>query len=435
GDGTYATAEGRKTLVGVERVLVVGSGHDDRMSGGSDNDSLNGGQGNDMLKGGAGDDTLTGEAGADSLYGEDGDDTFLDSPLHGGPADRLLDGGAGIDRAQIYLPDHTADIVFSIRNPARNANFGSTVVRNVEQVLLWAGSGDDHLTGGRLDDDLFSSAGDDTLLGLGGRDDLYSGEGDDILSGGGGNDRLFGDAGRDRLSGGSGNDDLEGGDDHDLLIGGAGGDRMDGGYGNDSYFVDSVSDEVVETAVDGGVDIVFASLSFTLGEGVEHLRLEGSEGLTGLGNAADNDVEGTSGADTLYGQGGRDRIIGNDGDDRLDGGSGNDQLRGGAGSDQFVFTEILSAEDNVDALADFNVADDVILLWGRVFAGIGVGRLGSDAFHYGAEAADAEDRILYQQWTGRLFYDPDGSGRAEPILFARVEAGLELTAADFAVQS
>ncbi|HWT13405.1 MAG TPA: hypothetical protein VN231_11670, partial [Allosphingosinicella sp.] len=58
---------------------------------------------------------------------------------------------------------------------------------------------------------------------------------------------------------------------------------------------------------------------------------------------------------------------------------------------------------------------------------------GAAAFRQGAAAADASDRIVYDQATGQLFYDGDGSGAAAQILFATVAAGTALTSADFIV--
>ena len=46
-------------------------------------------------------------------------------------------------------------------------------------------------------------------------------------------------------------------------------------------------------------------------------------------------------------------------------------------------------------------------------AGIGaVGVLNADAFHIGAAAADAEDRIVYNSATGQLFFDSNGNAPA-----------------------
>ena len=59
--------------------------------------------------------------------------------------------------------------------------------------------------------------------------------------------------------------------------------------------------------------------------------------------------------------------------------------------------------------------------------------LNADAFHIGATAADAEDRIIYNSGTGALSFDADGTGGGGAIKFAQLTAGLALTNADFVV--
>ena len=83
--------------------------------------------------------------------------------------------------------------------------------------------------------------------------------------GGDGNDSLYGAAGNDTLSGGNGIDHLDGG---------LGADAMAGGAGDDTYYVDNVGDTVTENASEG-TDVVYSSVSFTLGANVEKLVLTG----------------------------------------------------------------------------------------------------------------------------------------------------------------
>ena len=66
-----------------------------------------------------------------------------------------------------------------------------------------------------------------------------------------------------------------------------------------------------------------------------------------------------------------------------------------------------------------------------MFKQIGAGRLAAGAFHVGTSAGNADDRIVYDQATGKIFYDADGSGAGAAILFATVTAGTTLTSADF----
>ena len=57
--------------------------------------------------------------------------------------------------------------------------------------------------------------------------------------------------------------------------------------------------------------------------------------------------------------------------------------------------------------------------------------LSADAFHIGATAADAEDRIVYNSATGQLFFDSNGNAAGGSTLFANLTTGLALTNTDF----
>lgn len=142
------------------------------------------------------------------------------------------------------------------------------------------------------------------------------------------------------------------------------------------------------------------------------------------GTYADNTLTGTSGADEIYGNGGNDVINGK---------GGNDALYAGSGKDAIVFDTLLSSS-NVDRIADFNVADDTIRLDNAVFSKLTATRaLSSSFFRIGEKAADSNDHIVYDQGTGALSYDADGSGSGAAVKFASLKAGLGLTAADFFV--
>lgn len=148
---------------------------------------------------------------------------------------------------------------------------------------------------------------------------------------------------------------------NDVIDGGAGADYMDGGAGNDSFYVDTWSDDgfagnddqVIELA-GGGSDLVYASVSYRLAANVEKLTLTGAAAINGMGNELTNTITGNDaanmlsgglGADILYGMGGadaldggddNDTLFGGDGDDMLVGGLGDDYLDGGAGADSMT---------------------------------------------------------------------------------------------------
>jgi Ca2+-binding RTX toxin-like protein len=134
---------------------------------------------------------------------------------------------------------------------------------------------------------------------------------------------------------------------------------------------------------------------------------------------------------------------------RLDGtvhlGNGNDTLIGGAGQDIFVFNAKLGTDKtdrkaNLDTIVSFSVADDTIWLDNAIFKTIGrgsaskPGKLNKAFFKISDKAKDANDYILYNRKTGFLSFDQDGNGtKYKAIEFAKLDANLKLTAADFMI--
>jgi cysteinyl-tRNA synthetase len=143
-------------------------------------------------------------------------------------------------------------------------------------------------------------------------------------------------------------------------------------------------------------------------------------------------LRGSNLGDTIDGLGGDDKVNGRDGNDKLHGGLGDDVLNGGAGKDQFIFDARLG-KANVDAIIDFEVGNDRIVLDHDVFTKLETGDLTASAFAIGSKAGDGSDRIIYSDRTGALYYDADGSGQAKPVLFAELDAHLTLSASDFLV--
>lgn len=157
---------------------------------------------------------------------------------------------------------------------------------------------------------------------------------------------------------------------------------------------------------------------------------------------------GDVGADAFSGLGGNDRFVGADGRDRLDGGLGNDTLHGGYGNDiliggkgkdAFAFTAKLGTSKtdrkvNFDTISDFKLKEDKIHLENAVFSKLKkAGKLSTSFFTIGDKAKDKNDYIVYNNKTGILSYDPDGSGAKKAIEFAKVKAKLNLKASDFLV--
>lgn len=158
----------------------------------------------------------------------------------------------------------------------------------------------------------------------------------------------------------------------------------------------------------------------------------GNDTVTGLagddqlfGNGGHDTLQGNQGNDRLLGNDGRDRLLGGDGNDVLIGGSGGDVLTGGAGRDRFVLNVLQPVRD---AIADFNVTEDVLQISGLP-ASFKRGRpLHSAHFQVGQRAIDRSDRVIYNSTSGVLFYDADGVGRSPQMQIAQLSPGLALTA-------
>jgi serralysin len=109
-------------------------------------------------------------------------------------------------------------------------------------------------------------------------------------------------------------------------------------------------------------------------------------------------------------------------------------MTGGAGSDIFRFDTAPNGATNRDTITDYNVAADTIHLENAIFTSLGAaGTLSAQFFRIGTAAADSNDYIIYNQATGVLSYDADGSGVAAAVQFATLSSGLALTNADFVV--
>ena len=132
-----------------------------------------------------------------------------------------------------------------------------------------------------------------------------------------------------------------------------------------------------------------------------------------------------------------DTITGSSGNDTLNGYAGADNLTGGAGADNFRFTTTLGIS-NIDTIKDFNPAADTIQLENAIFKKLATTGVLSSAFFKANTAGvgtDANDYIVYETDTGKLFYDADGNGAGAKVQFALLGTSTHpvITAADFSV--
>lgn len=314
--------------------------------------------------------------------------------------------------------------------------------------ILLGGAGNDFLQGRSRDDLLDGGIGNDTLRGGAGTDVMRGGAGDDVyhvdIAGdlveelaGDGVDRVltaaswtlaFGSAVEVlttsdnlartaiNLAGNNFAQHIYGNAGANAFDGQGGGDVFIGLEGDDRYFVRS-ADRIVESA-GGGSDRVFAFQSFVLGAG------SAVETLSTIANLATTAINLTGNELSQF-------LFGNAGANILDGKAGADVLLGLGGADSFAFTTALSG-GNIDRISSFDT-DDSILLENAVFAGLASGALNPNAFVTGTAAQDGNDRVLYDQATGRLYFDADGNGAGSQIHFATLDNKAVITASDFTV--
>jgi Ca2+-binding RTX toxin-like protein len=422
----------RLDLTGTDDLKGTGNGGNNVLIGNSGSNELSGGLGDDYLDGGQGADTMIGGAGNDRYVVDRNDDVITEAE------------GEGWDTVWSSVSD------FFLGKNLENLVLTGTAIRG------YGNGADNRLTG---------NSANNGLAGLDGDDWLDGGVGSDALTGGDGNDLYFVDNDGDQvfemfqsyygldevrstvtfsltgtadgvevltLSGtgatnGTGNalaNTITGNNAANRIDGGEGADTMQGGFGDDTYVVDDLNDVVVEKS-NRGHDRVEASVTFSLGgQYGEDLTLTGSGATKAVGNSLANLLTGNDAAN---------RLLGDAGDDHLHGGLGSDTLMGGTGLDSFWFETALG-KTNVDKILDFTAADDTIRLDRSIFTEAGAaGTLAESAFVMGTKAGDADDRIVYDQATGNIFYDADGSGLGAAVLFAQVTAGTTLTYQDFSV--
>ena len=440
----------------------------DYLDGGAGNDHLDGGFGGDVLFGDEGNDTIIGGSGVDNIYGGEGDDRILgdtENPelldakeehwdtIFAGAGDDVVSGGNGDDT--IWGGDGDDTI------------WGDTIIgKDVDNRII----GNDTIYGGDGADIIYGDAGNDTL---------YGAEGDDILQGGLGNDTLLGGDGEDRLHGGKGTDYLFGGlgTDHYYFSHGDGHTYIDDAFGVSTLTLDSFANirlgsyaegMVIYSGVEGDAiylkgyflhdaehSLPFDGMKLIDKESGKHMTLDelahrhvkgsgdtpdiitGTEGddflFTGGGEdlvlgAGGNDVidggngddvlHGGNGDDTLAGKAGDDVLHGDNGDDRLTGGMGSDHLHGDAGRDTFIF-DVLE-EASFDTIYDFTVGEDKIALQREVFTGLRYW-VKEENFAFGKEATTAEQHLLLDKTSGKLYYDADGNGSAAATHIATLQ--------------
>ncbi|WP_185047112.1 M10 family metallopeptidase, partial [Pseudomonas frederiksbergensis] len=263
-----------------------------------------------------------------------------DNTLIGNDFANTLQGGAGNDT---YVINSLNDTLVEQANEGRDlvrTSVSYTLDANFEDGEL-LGSATLNLDGNELNNVLTGNSGDNILNGGLGTDKLIGGDGNDIYIVENTADVIvegwFNDydsvyaltsytldinlealtlTGTDNLNG-TGNyseNRITGNIGNNTLDGGAGADALFGLVGDDTYVVDNINDQVIESANEGH-DRVRTSVSFTLGANVEDGVLLGNAAINLNGNSLGNVLTGNAEANTLDGGLGADTLIGGDGVD------------------------------------------------------------------------------------------------------------------------
>ncbi len=223
---------------------------------------------------------------------------------------------------------------------------------------------------------------------------LFGGNQGDVLRGGIGASELVGNGGNDVIYGGSAYSILRGNDGADKLYSGSADDLMEGGGDGDAYYVNSSADQVVELALDLGVDTVFSTVDFSLDVDahIEILRsasVSSTVGLTLTGSNISQKVYGTAGDDTLDGKGGADTMQGFGGHDTYYVDDGKDvviESANGGDDTVLVNTSLLSyalqATREVETLrAEDLTATTALKLYGNGLANTLIGNAGDNTLN------------------------------------------------------
>ncbi|MBV9992843.1 MAG: calcium-binding protein [Alphaproteobacteria bacterium] len=329
-----------------------------------------------VIRGLAGDDNLSGTTGDDvfnlslggndTVDGGDGNDIFwMGSTLTA--ADKI-DGGTGSDRVNLN-GDYTG---------ANALTFAADTMVNVEHLYLASGHSYDLTTddatvaaGGKLSVNATSLGAGDSLTFDGsaetdGRFNIFAGHGDDTITGGALSDVFHLDTG--------GTDTLHaGGGDDWIYVGSTLGtfghvDNIDGGTGFDTLFMDGMGDDAVIFGVNAimtNVDylVLGAGHSYTLVTedatvaATETLYVDGSALGAGSPLIFDGSAE-TDGGFAIFAGAGNDTITGGQVGDYVDLSlGGNDTVTLGAGINAVYMGAALTAADNIVGNGVFDVVE------------------------------------------------------------------------------
>jgi hypothetical protein len=357
---------------------------DDTVTGSSESNSLGGYS--------AGDDIVNGAGADDFIQGDEGDDD-----LDGG------DGWDGLSYIQTYYDTSLKKgIVLNAATGTVKDPWGDTdAFKNFENY--WGTVNKDKIVGSENEEEFVGLRGADKFDGKGGRDQLdYSRDVDyggkkgikvelnvgEIRDGFGDTDRV---KNVESIIGTQKNDNFLGGKGDDVFKGLGGKDKYNGGDGFDQIAFN-------HNEWNGGKNGV--SVNVAKGKILDD----------GYGNS-----EKFKSIESFHGTNLDDEFVGSKKDDEFKGEEGNDTMTGGDGGDMFVFNPPPDNATNHDIITDFNEGEgDRIALWkqdGFPQLNETDGDLDPAQFvaNEGGVPTSADQRIIYDTATGKLWLDADGN--------------------------
>lgn len=441
--------------------LIATDGDDDITTNDGD-DHIEARKGNDVVHKGLGALDIDGGDGADSLWLDRNGDV-------GAISFDIATGVFKIDDEDMGKAAHFESLVFA------GSDGGNDVTGALDgSNALTGGAAADILAGGNIADTIVGAGGDDLLTGLDGADSITGGEGkDQILAGAGDDDVSIVMDGEFETG-----ETYDGGADADTLhIDFFGRSKWDlstatiinfenleiDNYPLSAYVVkigsaqllgfseidlsfDTFNHIVFQLADKGELDFdgeVLAFRTLQLANGGQTADFRHATGAVGHNVNVFPEVLGGTGNDTIFGRSqkgldffanggkGNDKITAGASNSVLDGGLGKDILTGGDGADDFRFDTALNTKTNVDTVVGFKHKIDDIRLSPDILAALG-DDLEKTELRFGTKAADKDDHLIYNQKTGELFYDQDGSGKKfAAIEFADLDNKPKLDIGDF----
>ena len=156
-----------------------------------------------------------------------------------------------------------------------------------------------------------------------------------------------------------------------------------------------------------------------------------------IGGNGNDSIIGGAGNDVFFGGDDDDTLIGGNGDDILFGDNEDDTLTGSSGSDAFSYNIRDSGpQPGTDLITDFTLGEDAIFIDEVVgLFGLESGELKPEQFVAGTSSNDSDDRFIYDQSLGNLFFDQDGTGSSAQVQLATLSSAPSIDSSEIFITS